>query len=245
METALINIGLSEAEAQIYTVLLKHDTLTVSRIAENSGESRTNTYAVLESLEKRGLVLKDTTKAVLHYRAANPTELQQISSQLRADVNRADEALREILPDMIQTYNLSSERPGVQFFQGNQALAEIYDDVLKTGKDILVLRSPFDDEAMGNSFYKRFKQAKCDAGIKTTMVSSEKNISQEDLALDTKLGIKRHILADGAYEEPVEISVYGNKVSTISFGNETIGTVIHSALIANAIRQIISQLPVK
>lgn len=78
-----------------------------------------------------------------------------------------------------------------------------------------------------------------------------------------KLGIKTHMLgpySDGFYEwasehdqelnrdvtwfppksytAPVEISTYGDKVSLISFGKETVGTIVESPQIAEAFRQV-------
>ena len=44
------------------------------------------------------------------------------------------------------------------------------------------------------------------------------------------------------YTAPVEWSVYGNKVSVISFGQEVIGMVIDSPQIAESLRQIFGML---
>lgn len=245
MEKLFKEIGLSGAEAKVYNVLLKNKPLTVSAISKLSEESRTNTYAVLSSLESIGLARKDESQPVLRFAASNPANLQTIANEKRKSATQADENIREALPTLLQTFYSSSERPGIRQFEGKEGITQMYEDVLESCEDVLVLRSPYDTDVVPGAFYRKFKQAKHNLGIKTHMISANENTTEEDRLLDKQASITRTILPPGVYEEPVEISVYGDKVATISFGSETIGTIIYSPLIANAMRQIINQLTAK
>jgi len=53
----LIELGLSELEAEVYVFLLAHPPVTAYRVAKHIGKATANTYKAIESLARRGAVL--------------------------------------------------------------------------------------------------------------------------------------------------------------------------------------------
>jgi len=233
-------LGLSDPQVSVYKALLEKGTMTVTQIATASGESRTNTYVLLNKLIELQLVGEDGSQPTLRYFANNPTALEQLADTRQQEASDAKNAVQQNMSSLLSQFYSASERPGVRLFEGKDALAEIYEDVLVVCDDVIVLRTPDDTRVMSGKFYLDFKKAKHRAGIKTHMISPNINTEKTDYDLDEQLGIKRTILPDNVYNEPVEISVYGDKVAMVSFGNETIGIVMQSPLISAAMRTLLT-----
>ncbi len=57
ISTLLMSLGLNQLEAEVYTLLLTHDTLTGYRIGQLLGKPTANVYKALDALARKGAVL--------------------------------------------------------------------------------------------------------------------------------------------------------------------------------------------
>lgn len=139
---------------------------------------------------------------------------------------------------MLAYYYAQKRQPGLKYFQGKAGLQEIYKDHLQTGKDVYLVRTQADEGYFGEELYeymeKRAKQGIITHGLLPLDPGSFAWAKKHDKHLKREVSWYPH----EAYTAPVEIAIYGDKVSIISFGNEAVGTILENPQIAHALRDL-------
>lgn len=236
--------GLTETQARAYSELVIHSPCSPPKLSALIGESRTNTYKLLEQLEEIGLASRDETQKKLRYWANNPSLLVDMIDKRRLEAEAAEKRFRDSLPSLMDAYFKHSERPRVQYFQGVDGIQSIYDDQIKTGETITLVRTAADIDFFGSyeamahirSIFNRspISRHMFTPDSKETLRNWKEN--------DQKNSNTRVWLKKDDYTAPVEWAAYGNKLAITSFGSEAIGIIIESAQIAEAFRQIMTVL---
>ena len=137
MKETLHKLGLNQKEAGVYQLLLANPNLTASQVSQKFGESRTNTYMLLESLKARELVEEETTQPVKRYSAADPRNLQKILAAKQQELRQTQASLSALLPQLESSYSLGQHKPGVVYLEGLDGFRSFLDDMAKT-KDATV-----------------------------------------------------------------------------------------------------------
>lgn len=135
---ALEDLGLTENEAVLYSLMLTRPPSTVRELGTISPFPRTLLYHVLGQLETRGLVAtkKETWRTV--YIAEDPENLYDLLTRKEQETERQNEAIRTIIPRLKQHYLLAGKRPSVRVFEGVDEFEKALDDSLISGaKEIL------------------------------------------------------------------------------------------------------------
>jgi len=196
--TSLEKIGLSKKEAKVYLSLLKLKLAPVTKISEESGVDRTQTYDLLQNLIERGLasyVLKNNTK---HFSPANP-------DQILHDLQEKEKEFQSILPDLKQLFAQQPEKTSVEIFRGIEGLKAVYKNLLKSEKDYLLLGTPQIFETILPIFSKQFLKQVEKAGIKEKIIFSSK-----EKFTKLKNGEYRHLKQD--IFNPTDALIYDNHV---------------------------------
>lgn len=239
-EELLISIGLNPTQAKAYMTLVRFGSLTPPELAKKTGETRTNAYTVLDRLVELGLAKKDEVKKKLIYRVENPVALEKLVRQHRDDALAREKLVKDSMPALLNFFYTYSEQPGIRFFQGFEGLKQIYDDQLRTGKEVSFVRSTADTKLYGYETMRKLRGKFARFGIKRHAYSPDaEDIPVNWRELDAPRLLERTWLG-GQYTAPVEWSVYGDKVSIISFGEEIMGMVIESPQIAESLRQLLA-----
>lgn len=123
----LIEYGLTDNEARIYTYLLEHTTSSVFDIAQSTNIARTTVYATLEKLKRSGLVTDFRQNRVLYYSPANPHKLELL-------LNQKQTALAQALPALQTIIDSTSIRPRMELYTGKEGVKTVLEDVLSTCK---------------------------------------------------------------------------------------------------------------
>lgn len=234
----LTNIGLNETQAKAYIVLVKNGSLTPPQAAELLSIKRPNAYAVLDQLVEMGLAKKSDVNKKITYHVENPVALERLAKENRTKAHEHERHVQASMPTLLNYFYTFSAQPGVKFYQGTDGIREIYTDMLRTAKDVYVIRSPHDHDLLSTAYYEEFKTKKARAGIHTYMINPEVNKEVWNEKTDALHKTFRTQVSDQDYDASVEICSYGDKVSIISFGEEVIGMIIHSPQIAYAQKQI-------
>jgi len=234
----LTQFGLTNSQAKTYIELIKAGSLTPPQLAKKTNESRTAAYMALAKLEEIGLATKIGEARKATYSPANPSALENFIAQKRIAVSAAEDLYRNSLPRLLTYYYSNRGEPGVRFYQDKDGLTKIYEDHLRTGKDVYFIRTPADEEYFGDVLYK-YMQKRAKAGLIAHGLAPGFP-SAIEWAKENDNELKRDMawFPPKAYTAPVEISIYGDKVSLISFGEEAIGSIIESPQIAQALRQV-------
>jgi sugar-specific transcriptional regulator TrmB len=234
----LIKLGLTDSQAKTYVELVKAGRLTPPQLIKKTKESRTAAYMALAKLEEIGLAEKLGDVKKQTFAPTSPSQLNKYIEAKRRELTEVEEQYRAGLSDMLGVYYAQRRQPGLQYFQGAEGLKSIYKDHLQTGKDVYLMRTKADEEHFGQELYD-YMEARAKEGIKTigllpydlkSKLWAKKN--------DARLNREVSWYPDKAYTAPVEIAMYGDKVSIISFGKETVGTILESPQIAQALREL-------
>jgi sugar-specific transcriptional regulator TrmB len=239
-EEILINIGLNPTQAKAYLTLVRYGSLTPPELANKTGETRSNAYTVLDRLVELGLAKKLEANKKLVYRIENPVALEKLVKQHRDDALQREKLVKDSMPALLNFFYTYSEQPGIRFFQGKQGIEDIYNDQIRTGKEIEFVRSTSDVKLYDYETMRKLRGKFAKMNIPRHSFSPDApDIPTNWREVDPIRKLKRTWMRTDDYTAPVEWGVYGNKVSIISFGEEAIGMIIESPQIAEAMRQIL------
>lgn len=239
MDLALLKkIGLTDSQAQSYSELVKVGRLTPPELAKITGESRTAAYMALAKLEEIGLAEQDKTVKKQTYLPTSPSNLDRYIEARRREMTEVEEQYRAGLSDLLTSYYEQRRQTGVQYFRGREGLRAMYEDHVRTGKDLYLVRTYADEDFFEDWLYE-YMDKRAAAGIRTYALMPF-NLRSYNWGKKNDERLRRDTAwyPDAAYTAPVEIGAYGDKVSIISFGEEAIGTILESPQIAHAMKDL-------
>lgn len=232
--TILRKAGLTESAAKGYLALIEHGSLSPTELAEHTGENRTNAYAIADKLVSLGLATKrGDTKA--SYQPESPAKLKQLLITRQRELKAVDSELSGILPQLLSTFRLTTDKPGVLHLEGVDSLRQVYDDIIKTGDTLCIFPSSHDRDdpeiaAMIDSQIERQRKA----GIKTEVLLRQEVITQFAIKNDELFEARPAPLA----ALDAQIMVYGDNVAITIFGSGVVTTIITSPPAAQTFRQL-------
>lgn len=130
----LLNIGLSQKEAEVYLATLQLGHATVKKIAEKAEINRTTTYTHVRNLISRGLLTGLERNGKQYYLAEKPTKLQHYYEQQAMELQRRKDSLDKIMPELELLHNVDSSRPSVRFY-GKDSMKLLQQEILKSRGD--------------------------------------------------------------------------------------------------------------
>lgn len=232
--------GLTESQAKGYLALVENGDLTPNELAKITGETRTNAYAIVDKLVAFGLATKkDSSKAI--YTANHPSSVETLVEHRRKAIIKNEQAVKNGLSPLIDLFYANHELPGSRTIQGIDSIKEVYSDVLRTKKDIYLLRTIADVPDLDLTYLQNYKEKRASLNIHTYALTPHTEIGHQNAANgdDEKMLFIRTFYPNQSYTAPVEIDVYGDKVAFIAFGETQMTTIITSPPIAEAMRQIL------
>lgn len=229
----LQGIGLPKSHAEAYIKLLEVGEISPPKLAELINESRTTTYSILESLQKVGLARKNESGVKLTYVVTHPVNLESFVERRRRIIANWGDKLNGLMPALVNQYYTSTQHPEMQVYQGADGLKKIFGDILNDKADVYIIETSVDHEYLGKDYLDRFIAQRIAKKI-TAHILSPQGSRRHNLKNDKAHKIVRYFYDEKSYSTPVEINIYGNKVAYLSYGEEVIGTILHSPQIARA-----------
>ncbi len=233
--------GLTKPQATVYMTLIQHGPLAPAEIAELTGETRTNTYALLGKLEQLHLVHNIGQKTA-RYQAENPANLEVLAEKRRKIISKHEQELKGGMSALLDLFYAHNEAPGSRTLTGRDGIKEVHRDVINTGETVYLIRTPFDSKY--DDLIDIHRKQRAAKGIKTIALTPATPHAKQYATdgTDEKYLFERTLMPEDAYRSPVEIMIYGKKVALISYGEAEIVTIITSPLIAAAFREIFLML---
>ena len=236
--------GLSEAQAKIYECLLENGKMTPVEMAEATGLTRENCYAISKKLAELDLI-EQTKDKKTSYRVLNPNALEMLVEKRRKAIVKNEKFVKDNLSAILDIFYANNEMPGSRTLEGIEGIKEVYNDMLRTKKDVYFLRTTADSALGGDwqegSYLKEYRDALPILGINTYALTpvTEGAIKYSKNGRDKAILFHRVWMPESDYTSPVAIHAYGDKVSLIAFGGTQMATIITSPVIAEAMRQIL------
>ncbi len=240
MDEVLTQLGLNAKEARFYLFLLAEGERTASQLSKDLGETRTNTYMVLNGLVEQGLV-RVGAAAVKQYGAAEPLKLRELVTAQQLRLRQSQAALSAALPQLTSVYNLGEHKPGVIYLEGLKGYRIFLEDLTKTGQNVHLLggnTAPQSEEArqMLQAAIAKRKQK----GIPTQAIfhAGARNWPHIDSFAARGFAVRFW------GEQPLdsEIVIYANKVSFTIYKPKLIVTVITNDVLALTFHTVFEQL---
>ena len=228
-EQLLQKLGFSQNEAKVYLAALALGTSPAQKIAEKAVLQRTTAYSVLGYLVDRGIVSKTQERGKTRFRAEPPDKLLNLLKDLERDIQKK-------LPELEAVYNEGETKPKILFFEGKNAIQNIYDDTLRERpNEILEWNTDayFDYPTVDPTYIAK----RMDKGIRARRIAGKgsrwdtKHKRYDQAELSETLIVPRDI-----FWPDVEINIYNNKVAFLNYANE-MSIIIENRAIAKVMRQ--------
>lgn len=229
IESMLKQFGLSTNEAKIYLASLALGQASAQEIATKARIKRTTAYSVLSALLGRGIVGKTKKNNKTRFVADSPERLLTLTSELQQQIKAA-------LPELQALTNRGGSKPRVIFFEGAEAIQQVYDDTL-TEKPNEILEWNTNDYftafPVGHGYIEK-RQA---LGIRARRIAGEGTAWQrKHKSRDSQELAETIIVPSKMFSPNVEVNIYGHKIAFMSYADQ-MSIIIESKAIAEAMRQ--------
>lgn len=229
-EQVLKQMGFSKNEIDIYLATLENGLSSAQEIARKARLKRTTAYSVLEYLVNRGIVSKTKIKDKTRFMAEPPVKLLKSIANLQDTVSK-------IIPELEAIYNVNSIKPKITFYEGDEAIQNVYDDTLKEKPDEIL-------EWNTNKYFLRFPkehnyiQQRVSLNIKARRMTNSgsqwhkihKKKDKEELA-------ETIVLPKEKFNPQIEVNIYNNKIAFLNYAEE-MSVIIESKAIADAMKEV-------
>ncbi|MBU1202742.1 hypothetical protein KKH39_01735 [Patescibacteria group bacterium] len=230
MESILKQLGFSDNEAKVYLAALGLGKASAQDIAKQASLKRTTVYSVLDYLIERGVIGKSTERGKTRFVAEAPDKLLAMTDQLREKIKKA-------LPELEAVYNKSESKPKIVFYEGKEAIQNIYDDTLREKPDAIL-------EWNTNAYFERFPKDHAYIDKRVKLNIQARRIAGEGSVWHTKhKGYDKSELSEtivvpkDKFWPMIEVNIYNNKVAFMNYADE-MSVVIENKAIAEAMKQI-------
>ena len=230
LESLLKQFGFSVNEAKVYFAALEAGLASAQEIAKNAGVKRTTAYSVLDYLVNRGLIGKSEVRGKARYLAEPPNKLLSLTKELEERIARA-------LPELEAIYNKTEVKPKIIFFEGDEAIQNVYDDTLKEKPEEIL-------EWNTDAYFEKFSQnhgyidKRMALKIKAKRMAGQNSVwhlkhkPYDDIEFAETIIVPKDI-----FWPQIEVNIYGNKVAFMNYA-ENMSVIIESKAIADAMRQV-------
>jgi sugar-specific transcriptional regulator TrmB len=230
-EEILIKSGLTSDQAKIYEVLLKKGVMPASKAALTAGLKRGLGYKVIEQLVALGLIEKIDKKVAL-FAPSHPSKINELLKKKSEELEITQASLTGTLGLMTSDFNLTSGKPNIQFFEGEDGMKKVLEDSLYSKEEIL---SYADMMAVKkyipkiNEWYATEREKK---GVTKKVILPDTPEAREILAsYHTEITKSKVIKLD---DKPLEsiMQIYDGKVSYVTMSDkQMIGVIIEDQAI--------------
>lgn len=224
--TILKNIGLTDGEIKIYEVLLEVGELPANEIIARSGLKKGDCYNKVYELKDRGFIEEYTKDKKKHFRLAHPNIIKEYIDNKLQEISKTEREINTIIPSILSTYNLSYNKPGVQFFEGEDAIRKVMEDIINTGKEALSFVDIKSFSGVYDNLNEKFLKKRYKAKIykKNLLPKTEPSYIYEKKH-KSEFTETRFMNLDQGFEG-ISVNIYGDKISLMTRRNDALISII-------------------
>jgi len=140
-KNVFLRAGLSPTQAEILDFLYEKKEAKASEIAIKIKKSRAIVYKDLDELASLKVIERiDGPSMISIFRIEHPSNMEKFFEIRENKLKKDKDLFNNYLPDLVSSYNLMSNKPGVRFYEGVEGVKKIFDDLLnKTKPDTEIL----------------------------------------------------------------------------------------------------------
>lgn len=228
----LVEYGLLEKEAKIYTYLVKNIEATAYSIAKDTKIPRATAYLALDTLKSKGLVSITHRNNVSHFICESPNRLKKIAEE---KLSLAD----LLIPQLRNLTTIDQFSPNTKLYVGEKGVKNVFDDILETLKEnkIKQLYSISNSSIIKTlpKYFPEWVKQREKLGVFTKMLGEK---SETPFAFPSNTMRETRFFPSSIVLD-CSINIYGNKISCFSIKDKEIySVVIESPTVAHTIRQL-------
>lgn len=173
---ALEKLGLSENEAELYMIMVKHPKVTVQDLLNYSPFPRTLIYYLLRNLIRHGLVSSLEQKRRTIYVVKDPENLYDLLRTKEQEFDQNKRTIKQLIPELKNQFRLSQSRPGFRLFEGVRGYRTALEDMLDSGVETIYSYLDIGkDKRPGVEIRKDIKKKRLKAGISEKILLMDNN----------------------------------------------------------------------
>ncbi len=240
--TLLLKAGLTITQAETFAYLLEFGEQKASIVAKKIQRPRGVAYKALDELLELELVEKiEKSGKIATFRPTHPAKLEKFFENKEKQAKKDKEQFFSSLPDLVSLYNLSTQKPGVVYFEGEEGVIRLLEDTLTSNTDVLM----YGDVETGMKYMK---------DINETYAKKRKNITLHKKILTPDTPFARKFFANyiGDLNEnrfipkeffpfgtPSMLQIYDGKVMYATIDDkQKIGVLIHDRNLFMLLKQV-------
>ncbi len=225
--TLLEQLGLDSNQITVYNYLLQNGPSKARTITKNTRLSRGLVYHALDDLIKSKLVEKNDPKgAVATFTPLHPSALKGVVDNKLHQITNIKNHLDSEIGSFISMYNLTNNKPGIEFYEGIKGVEKVIYDTLTSKTTIYTYADMEKVEKHIKKINDEYaqKRDKIDLKKKVLLVDSEYTHNLLKGYKKTNLDIR---FVKNASHFATVMQIYDNKVSYVTLSDEKmIGIII-------------------
>lgn len=236
LEKDLQDIGLNEKEAKVYLASLELGQSVVQDIAKKAGVNRATTYFVIEGLMKSGLMSSFHKGKKQYFVAADPDRLSEIIGQEKTGIEKKEENLKKLLPQLQSISVKKGKGPVVRYFEGKEGITAMVDEFLKTKKTTISMAYSVDAiyRVFSDKEREKWRSRRLERDIKTKTIYTYKRGFLPDIP-----NTNRRKVPFEKFPISCDIAIYDDKVRIASLGDRLVGIIIEDKEIASSLKAVL------
>lgn len=227
MENSILTqLGLDPNQILVYMFLLEHGPSKASAIAKNTPLKRGLVYKILDELIKLEIITKDDQeKAVSVFTPLHPSALKSLAESKVRQAQNTQNYLDTELGSLISMYNLTNNKPGIEFYEGIEGIKKVIYDTLTSKTAIYT----YADMEQVEKYIKKInedystKRDKLDLNKKVLLVDSDYTHRLLENYKKTNLNIR--FVKDVPHFATI-MQIYDNKVSYVTLSDDKMTGII-------------------
>ena len=218
MYTQLLkNAGLSEIQAKTLDYLIRNGESRAAEIAKNASLARGVVYKALEELIALSLVEKIEKGAkVARFRAEHPSRIEEFFEEKERQNHKQKREFIQTLPDIVSSYNLASNKPGVKFLEGEDGIRIALLDTLKNTEEIYTFADVKATNENLKEINEEYAKKRARTNIKKKVIVSDTQENREYFSAYTQKhgeNTKVKFIKKEYYPFKTGMQIYSNKIS--------------------------------
>jgi len=227
---ALLQLGMTSRESEVYLSALQNTDSSIISIAENTELSRGTVFDIVERLKNNGYLAEVKRGKKRRIVVENPTNTFYSLLDVQHDrLSKSKKTVEELLP-LVKSITAESDfKPQLRVYTGEAGFKKVWDEILSFGgKNFLsIARIETFVKFVGEKFLQDIQERKIKAGISSRAINENSELAIKMYNADKKYNRETRLAPKG-FEFPSSEIIFGDKIAMFSTREENIIVVIES-----------------
>lgn len=228
----LTEIGLTGAEAEVYTALLSLGASPAGKIAVHTKQYRKNVYDALSHLMEKGLVTSVIENKKKYFQAKSPENLSNYLVEKESRIAEQKKALAALLPKMKSQFQRLEPEIEAEIYRGNEGIKTILNECLEH-KEVLFIGATGDVESRLPYFWPGYNEKRVKGKVLWKLLLAHEAQNRKI----TKSKYYEYKILPKELSGPNVIYIYGNCVANVLWLEKPVAFVVRHRELAESYKR--------